>query len=714
MASNTVTAAAPAPRTPQPKPGGEPRRVGGGFLDPKMLWKSLPDALKKLDPRVMIKNPVMFVVEVGSVLTTYEAVTKPSVFAWVITVWLWLTVVFANLAEAVAEGRGKAQAATLRKAKTTTVARRLASWSPGQSGPESEVAGTELRLGDFVVVEAGQIIPGDGDVVEGVASVDESAITGESAPVIRESGGDRSAVTGGTRVLSDRIVVKITSKPGETFIDRMINLVEGANRQKTPNELALNVLLASLTIVFLLAVVTLQPMATWAGAAQSLVVMVSLLVALIPTTIGALLSAIGIAGMDRLVQRNVLAMSGRAVEAAGDINTLLLDKTGTITLGNRQASEFVPVAGVDKDALADAAQLSSLADETPEGRSIVVLALRSMEDLAAYGLRERHTGELTGAEFVPFTAQTRMSGVNLADGHEVRKGAGSAVMKWVRDNGGHPTEEVGSLVDAISAAGGTPLVVAERAPGQPARTLGVIHLKDVVKEGIRERFAELRAMGIKTVMITGDNPLTAKAIAEEAGVDDFLAEATPEDKMALIKKEQEGGKLVAMTGDGTNDAPALAQADVGVAMNTGTSAAKEAGNMVDLDSNPTKLIEIVEIGKQLLITRGSLTTFSIANDVAKYFAIIPAMFSVVYPGLHVLNIMGLHSPKSAITSAIIFNALIIIGLIPLALRGVQYKPSSASALLRRNLWIYGLGGLALPFVGIKLIDLIVMYIPGIR
>ncbi|WP_194899132.1 potassium-transporting ATPase subunit KdpB [Catenulispora pinisilvae] len=708
MSSNTLTEAAPAPRAPQQKPGGEPHRVGGGFLDPKMLWKSLPDALKKLDPRVMMKNPVMFVVEVGSALTTYEAITKPSVFAWVITVWLWLTVVFANLAEAVAEGRGKAQAATLRKAKTTTVARKLASWSPGNSGAESEVAGTELTLGDFVVVEAGQVIPGDGDVVEGVASVDESAITGESAPVIRESGGDRSAVTGGTKVLSDRIVVKITSKPGETFIDRMINLVEGANRQKTPNELALNVLLASLTIVFLLAVVTLQPMATWAGAAQSLVVMVSLLVALIPTTIGALLSAIGIAGMDRLVQRNVLAMSGRAVEAAGDINTLLLDKTGTITLGNRQASEFVPVAGVDKDALADAAQLSSLSDETPEGRSIVVLAK------TAYGLRERHEGELAGAEFVPFTAQTRMSGVNLADGHEVRKGAGSAVMKWVRDNGGHPTEEVGSLVDAISGAGGTPLVVAEKAPGQPARTLGVIHLKDVVKEGIRERFAELRQMGIKTVMITGDNPLTAKAIAEEAGVDDFLAEATPEDKMALIKKEQEGGKLVAMTGDGTNDAPALAQADVGVAMNTGTSAAKEAGNMVDLDSNPTKLIEIVEIGKQLLITRGSLTTFSIANDVAKYFAIIPAMFSVVYPGLHVLNIMGLHSAKSAITSAIIFNALIIIGLIPLALRGVQYKPSSASALLRRNLLIYGAGGLVLPFVGIKLIDLVVQFIPGLR
>ena len=684
------------------------RRIGASFLDPRMLWTSLPDALRKLDPRTMAKNPVMFVVEIGSVLTTWQAIAHPSVFAWVITVWLWLTVVFANLAEAVAEGRGKAQAATLRKARTTTAARRRASWSPGRSGPETEVPGSDLRPGDHVVVEAGQIIPGDGDVVEGVASVDESAVTGESAPVIRESGGDRSAVTGGTRVLSDRIVVRITSKPGETFIDRMIGLVEGANRQRTPNEMALNVLLASLTIVFLLAVVTLQPMAIWAGAAQSLVVMTALLVALIPTTIGALLSAIGIAGMDRLVQRNVLAMSGRAVEAAGDINTLLLDKTGTITLGNRQASEFLPVAGVDQDVFADAAQLSSLADETPEGRSIVVLAK------AGYGLRERHPGELSGAEFVPFTAQTRMSGVDLAGGHEVRKGAGSAVMKWVRDNGSHPTDEVGALVDAIAAAGGTPLVVAERVPGHPARPLGVIHLKDVVKDGIRERFAELRSMGIRTIMITGDNPLTAKAIAEEAGVDDFLAEATPEDKMALIKKEQEGGKLVAMTGDGTNDAPALAQADVGVAMNTGTSAAKEAGNMVDLDSNPTKLIEIVEIGKQLLITRGALTTFSIANDVAKYFAIIPAMFAAVYPGLHVLNIMDLHSPKSAITSAIVFNALIIIGLIPLALRGVRYKPSSAAALLRRNLWIYGLGGLALPFVGIKLIDLIVQFIPGLK
>jgi len=680
----------------------QPRRIGGGFLDPKMLWTSLPDALKKLDPRVQLRNPVMFVVEVGSLLTTYCAVARPSIFAWAITVWLWLTVVFANLAEAVAEGRGKAQAATLRKTKTQTVARRLDSWAPGNAGADIEIPATELKLGDYVVVEAGQIIPGDGDVVEGVASVDESAITGESAPVIRESGGDRSAVTGGTRVLSDRIVVKITTKPGETFIDRMIALVEGAARQKTPNEIALNILLASLTIVFLLAVVTLQPLAFYSGAPQSLVILVALVVALIPTTIGALLSAIGIAGMDRLVQRNVLAMSGRAVEAAGDVNTLLLDKTGTITLGNRQASEFVPVSGVDVQTLADAAQLSSLADETPEGRSIVVLAKEQ------YQLRGR---EVHDAVFVEFTAQTRMSGIDLPDGTQVRKGAATAVMKWVRDHGGHPTEEVGHIVDAISASGGTPLVVAEVAGGE-AKVLGVIHLKDIVKDGIRERFAELRRMGIKTVMITGDNPLTAKAIADEAGVDDFLAEATPEDKMALIKKEQEGGKLVAMTGDGTNDAPALAQADVGVAMNTGTSAAKEAGNMVDLDSNPTKLIEIVEIGKQLLITRGALTTFSIANDVAKYFAMLPAMFAGVFPGLGKLNILHLHSPQSAITSAIVFNALIIIGLIPLALRGVRYTPSSASALLRRNLWIYGFGGLIIPVIGIKLLDLVIQYLPG--
>jgi len=687
-------------------------RVGGGLLDPKMLWQSTPDAFKKLDPRVQIRNPVMFVVEVGALLTTVTAIffRTPgyNIFNWTIVVWLWLTVVFANLAEAVAEGRGKAQAATLRKTKRETVARRLVNWSPGQTQlTEEEVPGTQLTLGDHVVVEAGQIIPGDGDVVEGVASVDESAITGESAPVIRESGGDRSAVTGGTTVLSDRIIVKITSKPGETFIDRMIALVEGAQRQKTPNEIALNILLASLTIIFMLAVITLQPMAFYSGAPQSLVILVALLVALIPTTIGALLSAIGIAGMDRLVQRNVLAMSGRAVEAAGDVNTLLLDKTGTITIGNRQATQFLPVTGVTEHDLADAAQLSSMADYTPEGRSIAVLAKDK------YNLRERPEGELQGAEFVEFTAQTRMSGIDLADGRQVRKGAASSVAQWVRDNGGTPPEELGGMVDSISAVGGTPLVVAERANGA-ASALGVIYLKDIVKEGIAERFAEMRKMGIRTVMITGDNPLTAKAIAQESGVDDFLAEATPEDKMALIRKEQEGGKLVAMTGDGTNDAPALAQADVGVAMNTGTSAAKEAGNMVDLDSNPTKLIEIVEIGKQLLITRGALTTFSITNDVAKYFAIIPAMFSSVLPALGHLNILGLHSPRSAITSAIIFNALIIVALIPLALRGVRYKPSSASAMLRRNLWIYGIGGLIIPFVGIKLIDLIIMNIPGFR
>ncbi|HWF82771.1 MAG TPA: potassium-transporting ATPase subunit KdpB [Streptosporangiaceae bacterium] len=685
-----------------------PKRVGGGLLDPKMLWKSTPDAFKKLDPRVQVKNPVMFVVEIGAALTTYTAIRTPSIFNWTIVVWLWLTVVFANLAEAVAEGRGKAQAETLRKTKRETVARRLVGWQPGQAGTrEEEVPGTQLTLGDFVVVEAGQIVPGDGDVVEGIASVDESAITGESAPVIRESGGDRSAVTGGTKVLSDRIVVKITSKPGETFIDRMIALVEGAKRQKTPNEVALNILLASLTIIFMLAVITLQPMAFYSGAPQSLVILVALLVALIPTTIGALLSAIGIAGMDRLVQRNVLAMSGRAVEAAGDVNTLLLDKTGTITIGNRQASEFLPVNGVTDLALADAAQLSSMADYTPEGRSITVLAKER------YGLRERHEGELQGAEFVEFTAQTRMSGVDLADGRQVRKGASSAVREWIRQSGGIPPEELGQMVDGISGAGGTPLVVAERANGT-AKALGVIYLKDIVKEGIAERFAEMRKMGIRTVMITGDNPLTAKAIADESGVDDFLAEATPEDKMALIKKEQEGGKLVAMTGDGTNDAPALAQADVGVAMNTGTSAAKEAGNMVDLDSNPTKLIEIVEIGKQLLITRGALTTFSITNDVAKYFAIIPAMFSTVIPALGKLNILHLHSPQSAITSAIIFNALIIVALIPLSLRGVRYRPSSAAAMLRRNLLIYGIGGLIIPFIGIKAIDLIIAFIPGFR
>ncbi|TCO41643.1 K+-transporting ATPase ATPase B chain [Kribbella antiqua] len=688
-------------KPPAPASAAIPKRASSGLFDPKMLLTSLPDALRKLDPRVMVKNPVMFVVEVGAVASTILAFTNSSVFVWWIVVWLWLTVVFANLAEAVAEGRGKAQAETLRRAKTETTARRLTG-----DGGEEEVPATALRLGDLVVVEAGQIIPGDGDVVEGVASVDESAITGESAPVIRESGGDRSAVTGGTKVLSDRIVVKITTKPGESFIDRMIALVEGASRQKTPNEIALNILLASLTIVFLIATVTLPTFAAYAHTNLSVVVLVALLVCLIPTTIGALLSAIGIAGMDRLVQRNVLAMSGRAVEAAGDVNTLLLDKTGTITLGNRQASEFIPVDGVTDTELADAAQLSSLADETPEGRSIVVLAKNG------YGLRERHTGELPHATFVEFTAQTRMSGVDV-DGRQIRKGAAGAVNAWIHGQGGTTDPALGEVVDGISASGGTPLVVAESINGT-ARALGVIHLKDVVKEGMRERFDQMRAMGIRTVMITGDNQLTAKAIAEEAGVDDFLAEATPEDKMALIKKEQEGGRLVAMTGDGTNDAPALAQADVGVAMNSGTSAAKEAGNMVDLDSNPTKLIEIVEIGKQLLITRGSLTTFSIANDVAKYFAILPALFAAAYPGLAKLNVMHLHSPESAIVSAIVFNALVIVALVPLALRGVRYKPSSASAMLRRNLLVYGVGGLITPFVGIKLLDLVISLIPGIR
>ncbi|GIJ72936.1 potassium-transporting ATPase subunit KdpB [Virgisporangium ochraceum] len=667
----------------------------------------LADALRKLDPRTLWRNPVMFVVEVGAVFTTVLAVLDPGTFAWLVTAWLWLTVVFANVAEAVAEGRGRAQAASLRKAKRDATARRLV------DGGEETVAASVLRPGDLVVVEAGQIIPGDGDVVEGIASVDESAITGESAPVIRESGGDRSAVTGGTKVLSDRIVVRITQKPGDSFVDRMIALVEGASRQKTPNEIALNILLAALTVIFLLSVVTLQPMSIYAKAYNAAapdttaidgdgvagIVLIALLVCLIPTTIGALLSAIGIAGMDRLVRRNVLATSGRAVEAAGDVNTLLLDKTGTITLGNRQAAEFLPVGGVSAEEVADAAQLSSLADETPEGRSVVVLAKRE------YGLRVR--AETARATFVPFTAQTRMSGVDIGD-RRIRKGAAASVLAWVRENGGRPGDDVTPTVERISAAGGTPLVVAEN-----ARVLGVIHLKDVVKAGMRERFDEMRRMGIRTVMITGDNPLTAKAIADEAGVDDFLAEATPEDKLALIRKEQEGGRLVAMTGDGTNDAPALAQADVGVAMNTGTSAAKEAGNMVDLDSDPTKLIEIVGIGKQLLITRGALTTFSLANDLAKYFAIIPAIFAAVYPGLDTLNVMRLASPESAILSAVVFNALVIVALIPLALRGVRYRPSSAAKLLTRNLWIYGLGGILAPFVGIKLIDLLVQLIPGI-
>lgn len=706
--------------TPGPAPASTASRaVPRGVLDPALLLSALPEALRKLDPRTLWRNPVMLIVEVGAVWSTVLALADPSFFGWAIVVWLWLTVLFANLAEAVAEGRGKAQADTLRKAKTDTVARRLPGWAPGARVTEERVAAPQLRRGDYVVVEAGEVIPGDGDVVEGIASVDESAITGESAPVIRESGGDRSAVTGGTTVLSDRIVVEITQEPGASFIDKMIALVEGASRQKTPNEIALNILLAALTIIFVFAVATLQPMAIFAtsnnpGVPDSAaldahgitgIVLVSLLVCLIPTTIGALLSAIGIAGMDRLVQRNVLAMSGRAVEAAGDVNTLLLDKTGTITLGNRQAADFVALPGISADALADAAQLSSLADETPEGRSIVIFTKQ------AYGKRERTPGELTDATWVEFTAQTRMSGVDLADRRSLRKGAASAVTEWVRSQGGSVASEVGAIVDGISASGGTPLVVGELAAGQ-ARLLGVVHLKDVVKHGMRERFDEMRRMGIRTVMITGDNPLTAKAIADEAGVDDFLAEATPEDKLALIKKEQDGGRLVAMTGDGTNDAPALAQADVGVAMNTGTSAAKEAGNMVDLDSDPTKLIEIVEIGKQLLITRGALTTFSISNDIAKYFAIIPALFVSLFPGLDALNIMRLASPQSAILSAVIFNALVIVALIPLALRGVKYRPSDASTLLSRNLLVYGLGGIIAPFAGIKLIDLVVHLLPG--
>ena len=675
-------------------------RVGAGIFSPKQLWTSLPDALRKFSPRHQLANPVMFVVWVGSALVTVFAIINPSVFTILIAVWLWLTVLFANLAEAVAEGRGKAQAESLRRSKKETVARRLT-----EDGSEESVPGADLRIGDLVVVEAGQVIPGDGDVVEGIATVDESAITGESAPVIRESGGDRSAVTGGTTVLSDRVVVKITTKPGESFVDRMIALVEGASRQKTPNEIALTILLATRTIIFVLAVVALQPMAAYSGREQSVVVLTALLVCLIPTTIGALLSAIGIAGMDRLVQRNVLATSGRAVEAAGDVSTLLLDKTGTITFGNRKATELIPVGSAAPEELARAARLSSLADGTPEGRSIIELIARD------YGLPAEASDDERTAEFVPFTAQTRMSGIDIGD-RQVRKGATSSVRSWVRERGGDVPDETERVVDEISQQGGTPLVVAELSGGK-AFVRGVIRLSDVVKPGMRERFVELREMGIRTVMITGDNPLTAKAIAEDAGVDDYLAEAKPEDKMALIRKEQEGGRLVAMTGDGTNDAPALAQSDVGVAMNTGTSAAKEAGNMVDLDSNPTKLIEIVEIGKQLLITRGALTTFSVANDLAKYFAILPAMFVAIYPQLGGLNIMGLHSPNTAILSAVIFNALVIVALIPLALRGVRYRPSSASSLLRRNLLIYGLGGILVPFAGIWLVDLLVRLIPGI-
>ena len=665
------------------------------LFDPPIVKRAIGDSFVKLNPRLMMKNPVMFVVEVGALMTSILAARDLASgaalggFTFQITLWLWFTVLFANFAEAMAEGRGKAQADTLRKARSETIANRIV-----EGDRTEQVQSSKLRAGDVVLVSAGEFIPSDGEIIFGVASVDESAITGESAPVIRESGGDRSAVTGGTRVLSDQIKVKVTSNPGETFLDRMIALVEGAERQKTPNEIALNILLAGLTIIFLLAVVTLQPFAIYSGSPQTVFVLVSLLVCLIPTTIGGLLSAIGIAGMDRLIQHNVLAMSGRAVEAAGDVNTLLLDKTGTITLGNRQAAAFIPAPGVSEAEMADAAQLSSLADETPEGRSIVVLAKEK------YGLRGRELSSHE-MEFVPFTAQTRMSGVNM-NGNQIRKGATDAIERFLAQNGVTMPAEVQASVELIARSGGTPLVVAEQ-----RRALGVIHLKDIVKGGMRDRFDQLRAMGIKTVMITGDNPLTAAAIAREAGVDDFLAEATPKEKMDLIRREQAEGKLVAMTGDGTNDAPALAQADVGVAMNTGTQAAKEAGNMVDLDSNPTKLIEVVAIGKQLLMTRGSLTTFSIANDVAKYFAIIPAMFAGTFPVLNALNIMHLRTPGSAILSAVIFNAIIIIALIPLALRGVKYQPMGAAALLRRNLWVYGVGGIIVPFIGIKLIDMLI-------
>ncbi len=674
-----------------PAPGpSRPKVKSKAAWDWRIVRRAIVDSGLKLSPRHMVANPVMFVVEVGAVITTVLLVKGGTQFGFnlQITLWLWFTVVFANFAEAMAEGRGKAQADSLRKARAETVANRLLS-----SGKTETVPSSKLKTGDVVIVSAGEFIPSDGEVIEGIASVDESAITGESAPVIRESGGDRSAVTGGTRVLSDLIKVRITADAGQTFLDRMIALVEGAERQKTPNEIALNILLAGLTIIFLLAVVTLQPFAIYSGSPQTVFVLVSLLVCLIPTTIGGLLSAIGIAGMDRLIQHNVLAMSGRAVEAAGDVDTLLLDKTGTITLGNRQAVAFYPAPDVTAEEMAGAAQLSSLPDETPEGRSIVVLAKQK------YGLRGRELAQHE-AQFIPFTAQTRMSGVNL-NGFEIRTGAADAIESYLKGHGFRLPAEVKARVEQVARLGGTPLVVAEKSRG----ALGVIELRDIVKGGIRERFAQLRAMGIKTVMITGDNPLTAAAIAQEAGVDDFLAQATPKDKMDLIRKEQAQGKLVAMTGDGTNDAPALAQADVGVAMNTGTQAAKEAGNMVDLDSNPTKLIEVVEIGKQLLMTRGSLTTFSIANDAAKYFAIIPAMFAATYPALNALNIMHLRTPQSAILSAIIFNALIIIALIPLALRGVRYRAVHAAAMLRRNLLIYGLGGIVVPFIGIKVIDL---------
>ena len=676
---------------PQPQSGAEAHGVAEsrGLFDAEILRQALIDSFKKLNPALEIRNPVMFVVLVGTVITFIEAIAHPSTFSWSITIWLFLTVIFANFAEGMAEGRGKAQADTLRRMRSETEARRLR-----PDGTEELVPAAELARGDLVVCEPGDAIPSDGEITEGIASVDESAITGESAPVIRESGGDRSAVTGGTKVLSDRIVVRITAERGQTFLDRMITLVEGANRQKTPNEIALTILLAVLTIIFIPVVVSLQAFGRYSGASVSVVILISLLVCLIPTTIGALLSAIGIAGMDRLVQRNVLAMSGRAVEAAGDVQTLLLDKTGTITLGNRMASDFYPVAGRTERDVADVAQLASLADETPEGRSIVVLAKERFD------IREREL-EVDHA-FVPFTAQTRMSGLDIGP-RQIRKGAAESVKRWVGEHGGTVPADLDEIVERVSRAGSTPLVVSD-----DQAILGVIELKDVVKQGIREKFDEMRQMGIRTVMITGDNPLTAAAIAQEAGVDDFLAEATPEAKMALIKSEQEGGKLIAMTGDGTNDAPALAQADVGVAMNTGTTAAKEAGNMVDLDSNPTKLIDVVEIGKQLLITRGSLTTFSIANDVAKYFAIIPALFITTYPQLAPLNIMKLHSPESAVLSAVIFNALVIVALIPLALRGVKFRPSGSAAILRRNVWIYGVGGIIIPFVFIKLIDLILV------
>jgi K+-transporting ATPase ATPase B chain len=682
---------APATTTTAPTTVAHGVAESRSLFDREILRHALFDAFKKLDPRVQIKNPVMFVVLVGTVVTFVEAIAHPSIFSWSITVWLFLTVIFANFAEAMAEGRGKAQADTLRRMRAETEARLLK-----PDGSESRVPASSLAKGDLVVCEAGDLIPSDGEIIEGIASVDESAITGESAPVIRESGGDRSAVTGGTKVLSDRIVVRITAERGHTFLDRMINLVEGAARQKTPNEIALTILLAVLTIVFLPVVVVLQPYGKYAGGSVSVVILVSLLVCLIPTTIGALLSAIGIAGMDRLVQRNVLAMSGRAVEAAGDVQTLLLDKTGTITLGNRQASAFYPVGTHSERDVAEAAQMASLADETPEGRSIVVLAKQRFD------IRERDLA--TDHTFIPFSATTRMSGLDV-DHRQIRKGAGEAIKRWVEEQGGTIPPDLDPLIDRISREGATPLVVADG-----PEVLGAIELKDVVKQGIKEKFDEMRQMGIRTVMITGDNPLTAAAIAQEAGVDDYLAEATPEAKMDLIRSEQVDGKLVAMTGDGTNDAPALAQADVGVAMNTGTTAAKEAGNMVDLDSNPTKLIDVVEIGKQLLITRGSLTTFSISNDVAKYFAIIPALFAATYPQLNTLNIMKLHSPTSAVLSAVIFNALVIVALIPLALRGVRFRPASSQAILRRNVFIYGVGGIIVPFIFIKLIDLLIVAI----